>query len=201
MLIHRDALAVSEAIGKGGSRDAAIAGACFDEQGRAVATDGHLLVRFASKPCEPENFPTIDGLDVAASGEVIVPRADLQAAWATMANPFKVVPLNYLVVAPNGSTVTLATSDGVRRVQITSRKIDAEFPKYQRVMEVGKPLVAEFRLDPHLLAVIAEVGKRTQARSIKFKVYGDNSEIVNQLLFEAKAENGDIDGAIMPMRA
>lgn len=118
MLIHKDALAVSQVTTKEQSRYF-LSGALFDDKGRAVATDGHLLVRFTGDPLEVKDFPKIDCIkDVGVTGNVILQADDLRAATATMkpSDKNKHRPSNYMAIIPNGSHVTLATSDGVRSV-------------------------------------------------------------------------------------
>lgn len=203
MLIHKDALAVNEIATDEWTNRYFLDGALFDKQGRAVATNGNVLVRFTSRTVDAADFPPIDGLsDVSVADDVILASGDLRAARATMKkNNHHLAALDYLAIVPNGDHVTLATSDLSHQVQIRARKIEGTFPTYEKIFNVANPVIAKVCLAPDLLEMLVRIVRKCGGKSIHFTIHGEAGEqSFNQVLFTAKCENGDIDGAIMPMR-
>lgn len=199
MLIHRDALVVHHATTAQDTRYF-LDGALIDKDGRTVATDGHTLARFTSNPPEADApFPPLDGLDVAASADVIISARDLRAALTTIAK--KTTDSQYLAIVPNGTHVTIATAKSDRTVLITSQKAEGQFPNYERVMTASKPVVAKVVLSAAYIERLGKMAKQVGAKAITLTLHGDSVDIQTQVFFEAKGENGTLDGAIMPMRA
>lgn len=201
MLIHKDALAVHE-VGSSDDTRYFLNGAMIDKQGRAVATDGRVLVRFTSRACDPDAFKAIDGVDpFTAADDVIVSRADLVAALATIGKKRHGADgCDYLAIVPNGTNVTIATAKDDRTVVIVARKLDGAFPAYERVLDVKKPVVASVILSPKLLETVARMARNVGAQSIRLVLHGESAEIADQILFTAEGDNGTLDGALMPMR-
>lgn len=195
MLIHRDALAVSGVTASGNFRYY-LNGAMFDDQGRAVATDGHLLVRFTSLPINPSRFPVIDGLDTTIAKQVIIEGEALKAASRTMGKE------DAMAIVPNGTHVTLATANGNRRVQVTTPNVEGVFPEYERILSVKHPVVATVIFSPDILSRLAHVAQQINARSITFTLHAPTGvcEVNDQVVFTAQGTNGTLDGALMPMR-
>lgn len=201
MLIHKDALAVSDVTTKDDTRYF-LNGALFDKEGRAVATDGHLLIRFASDPLPPKDFPGLDGVDVSPAADVIVDAGELRAARATMAARSTIKALDYMAVVPNGDHVTLATTDLDREVRIKARKVGGNFPAYESVLTVKNPVVAELSFNPQSLEVLARIAVKVGVKKLTLKVHAlvGKTEISDQVLFAGRGTNGTLDGAIMTMR-
>lgn len=201
MLIHKDALAVSDVASDCDGRYF-LNGALFDKKGRAVATNGHVLVRFTSAEMSAENFPEMPGLDLEAADDVIVGQDDLKAARATMARRSNIPALDYLAIVPNGDTVTLATNDLDHDVRIKARKVAGTFPAYEKVLTVAAPQVAEIVLSPENLEIIARIALKVGCKSLKFRLHGDPKKgiLMDQVLFEGRCASGTLDGAVMPMR-
>lgn len=200
MLIHRDALVVQEVTTPENTRHF-LNGAMFDKEGRSVATDGHVLVRFTGNEIDPAGFPKIDGIaDLAAAADVILSREDLRAALATISKNDKQFNPQHLAIVPNGTHVTIATAQLDRTVQIRARKIEGTFPNYHPILVAKKPTIATLVVDPAFLQTIGKMAKDIGARHIKLTLQGDSIAAIEPVLFEAQGTNGKLDGAIMPMR-
>lgn len=200
MLIHKDALCVSAATVKEQARYF-LAGAMFDAEGRAIATNGHTLVRYTSNPCPEDSFPKMEGLDVTTAEPVIVGADALEAAKTTMAKNSALVPLSYLALVPNGTHVTIGATNLNEEVRIRTRKVEGTFPDYKKVMDNAalKPVAGKVVLSVEELTVLVRAAKYAGARYIHFTFHGE-SPFADPIEFTAKAENGVIDGAIMPAR-
>lgn len=204
MLIHKDALALTDVVAKYDAGRYYLSGMLFDAEGRAVVTDGHVLVRFASNQARVEDFPKVcDGLDLSPAANVIVSKESLKSARTAMPTRATIPILNYFAIVPNGDHVDIVATDLDRAVRITARKIEGEFPKYEKVLTVDKPVRGRVILDPGYLELIGRVAKAVGAHSVHFTLHGDegDTDILSQLTFTAQTPNGTLDGAVMPMRA
>lgn len=197
MLIHKDALYVHEAGDKGRTRYF-LDGAYIDAEGRAVATDGHMLVRFASHAGDASAFASIAGADKADA--VIVSRDDLRAALATIGG--EATDVKHIAIVPNGTDVTLATATKDRTVTIITKKQTGTFPNYEAALKVKTPVVATVILNPELLETLARMARQVGAKSLHLAIHGNDpaNGVLDQVLFRAEGRNGTLDGAIMPMR-
>lgn len=191
MLVHRDALVVRGVTAKGVARWT-LSGVLFDALGRAVATDGHLLVRFLTTADVRGSFGDLD----TAKAEAVIVDADALAAAAATMNGGEA-----LAVVPNGDTVTMATSGkGAWRAQVTCPKQVGEFPAYKKMLTPPQPVRARVVLDPDIMFRLAAIVQQIGAKDIEFTLYAPEGQavITDRLTFIAHGKNGTLDGAWMP---
>jgi DNA polymerase III sliding clamp (beta) subunit (PCNA family) len=201
MLIHRDAFVVHEVTTAEQTRYF-LDGALIDKEGRTVATDGHMLVRFTGR--DPSDDITIADLDTSKAEACIVQREDLKAILQTMTkNGHRGGAFDYVAVVPNGQRVTLASVNPDRCVKIETRKVDGTFPAYERVLNSKVPVKATVIIAPDKLRLLASMAEKVKATAITFTLHGRSKQqhVVDQVMFTAEGDNGTLDGAIMPMRA
>lgn len=152
MLYHRDTL---KAAACGASTDEtrpALCGVRLEGNGRAVSTDGCVLIVVESPAMPAEEFPAVPGSPFTFQSEpVTVPvKPLLEAAKATPRNGTLPVLHHVAVGAVEGrpDAVRLVATDLDRFADSTVKALDRFYPDYQKVIPTGDPVVTiGFRVD------------------------------------------------------
>lgn len=189
MWIHKDALAVSEATADGETRYF-LNGAMFDKSGRAVATDGHVLLRFTASAKHTEDTQT----DPAA--DVILNANDLKAMAALLPKG-KQHDQKYLHIVPNEDRVSISFGNSQREVAINALPVSGTFPQYEKILTMEDAPVATVVFSPAVLEVLCRAARRCNVKSLRMEIRAGE----RQVLFSGDGDNGKLDGAIMPMRS
>lgn len=181
-----------------------IAGVYLDEDGSAIATDGHMLVRFVDPcPTDPKDYPVMEGCDPTSDGKlkpVLIPRDTCQQILRAIPKKTTMPVLQTVALDVEKTNETGAPVLGINDLSsqqvFRPRKEDYGYPEYKKVVPTNKAK-AEIGLAINLLERFCKTMKALDVRYVKFEI----REPTEAITFEATTSNGEkVNGAIMPCR-
>lgn len=205
MLLNKKAFAVINAASKDENRYS-INGLLIEPDGSAVATNGHVLIKFT--PAEQENakeFPKIDGVNPVSEETLkafILSRdsvEQIKKAVPKHRSSFPIlsnIALDVEQTNKNGNAV-MAVTDLENPQVFRPQKVDADFPDYRKVVPTDEPKIS-FGVSVEVLDTIVKTLKATNVKGVKIGV----RNAVDALTFEGETNDydGKVTGAFMPYR-
>lgn len=169
----------------------------FFTKDKVVATDSFKLVEITTpRGLKVEDYPKVNG-KAAMRGfkPFIVPAKELSKIKISSNKDLPMLN-NMAVSYVDDKRVDFITTD-LESVQVKSlRRIDGQYPDYERVFPKSKPK-AEVLINGDFLAEVAELlAKTNKLRSIRVKFYGENMPLV----IESSGEEQTARAMVMPMR-
>ena len=158
-------------------------GVRFNGNGEAVATDGHMLIRFTpadapeGEPLAPFTLPTVTVTDAKRAAKGAPVSLDVEAANL------------------NGSA-TLAAANGAT---FTGEKLDGDYPDYEKVIPKDAPLA--FRMNLKLLERVVKAAKEAKPGS-NMPLFADFyvTDQLSPVRIDMETPDGTLTAVIMPAR-
>ena len=203
MLLSKQALAVSAVASKDSFR-IGITGIRVESDGSTIATDGHRLVKFtpANVP-ESSDFPGVEGLNVAAAGELepfTLPVDACKAISRTLPRKATIPILAFAGVDveqtnANGHAV-IVTTDLENPQVFRPQKIEGNFPRYENVIPEGTPTV-KIAFNPRYMAELCKLLATTAGKdnAVTLSLYADDKP----MRLDATGDDGSAIAVLMPM--
>jgi hypothetical protein len=180
----------------------------IEEDGSAVATDGHMLFKFSPlEELNPKEYPKLDGINPNGKGGKLrpfsLPTSAARAVLRTVPKGRKLsLPILRSIALDveqtnAGSCAVLGFTDLKRPTIIRPEKITDDFPDYHKLVPNGKAKVA-IGLNVPLLRRAMRLLQALDVEYIALKIREPNMPVVIEAQTETK--DGKVFGLIMPAK-
>lgn len=209
MLIRLEALELAANAGDADDSRFALSAIQVRADGSVVVTDGWQILRIQAAVEEPGLFDALlPAHERGFEGDVLIESADAKDFKAACRKALKRAghksvaeggePV-HVVVAKDGDQLTMATADGIVERRFVIQQPDTDGPQYPDIEQVlPRGDKHEIVISVDLMMKMLRTLKRLKVKAVTLGLTSDPNTAIS---ITAKSLAGDIDGALMPMRA